>query len=157
MPPRYRFTPSAVNWIVVYSTRYGPLPRYPGTTSEMNTPSQGRPEDRARANIDRLLVGAGWSIQNRDSVNIDAARGIAIREFLLAPKYGFADYLLYVDGYAAGVVEAKKEGVPLTEVELQTDRYSAGLPPTLPAPPASLAILLPVHWYRNPLHQSLRT
>ncbi len=100
----------------------------------MTTPSQGRPEDRARANIDRLLVGAGWSIQNRDSLNIDAARGIAIREFLLAPGYGFADYLLYVDGYAAGVVEAKKEGVPLTEVELQTDRYSAGLPPTLPAP-----------------------
>jgi hypothetical protein len=31
-----------------------------------------RPEDRARDNIDRLLTGAGWLIQNR-SVNIEAA------------------------------------------------------------------------------------
>src|SRR5258708_19060329 len=100
----------------------------------MIIPTVGRPEDRARANIDRLLAGAGWLIQNRDSINIEAGRGIAIREFLLAPSYGFADYLLYVDGYAAGVVEAKKAGVALTEVELQTDRYSSGLPPNLPAP-----------------------
>jgi type I restriction enzyme, R subunit len=78
----------------------------------MTTPT-GRPEDRARSNID----------QNRDGINIDAGRCIAIREFLLASGCGFADYPLYVDGYAAGVVEAKKAGVPLTEVELQTDPY----------------------------------
>jgi len=99
----------------------------------MTTPT-GRPEDRARSNIDRLLTDSGWIIQNRNGINIEAGRGIAIREFLLAPGYGFADYLLYVDGYAAGVVEAKKAGVPLTEVELQTDRYSVGLPANLPAP-----------------------
>ena len=58
-------------------------------------------------------------IQNRDSVNIEAGRGIAIREFPLAPGHGFADYLLYIDGYAAGVVEAKKAGVPLIGVEIQ--------------------------------------
>ena len=34
----------------------------------------GPPEDRARANIDRLLTGAGWLIQNRDSINIEAGR-----------------------------------------------------------------------------------
>jgi type I restriction enzyme R subunit len=100
----------------------------------MTTPPVGRPEDRARINIDRLLTGAGWIIQNRDSINIEARRGIAIREFLLATGYGFADYLLYVDGYAVGVVEAKKAGEPLTEVEIQTDRYSEGLPSNLPAP-----------------------
>lgn len=100
----------------------------------MNTPTGGRPEDTARVNIDRLLTDAGWIIQNRNSINIEAGRGIAIREFPLASGYGFADYLLYVDGYAAGVVEAKKAGVPLTEVELQTDRYSVGLPANLPAP-----------------------
>ena len=99
----------------------------------MTTPT-GRPEDRARSNIDRLLTDSGRIIQNRNGINIEAGRGIAIREFLLAPGYGFADYLLYVDGYAAGVVEAKKAGVPLTEVELQTDRYSVGLPENLPAP-----------------------
>ena len=94
----------------------------------MIIPSVGRPEDRARTNIDRLLAGAGWLIQNRDSINIEAGRGIAIREFLLAPGYGFADYLLYVDGYAAGVVEAKKAGVALTEVELQTSRCQLRTP-----------------------------
>jgi type I restriction enzyme R subunit len=93
-----------------------------------------RPEDRARDKIDQLLRDAEWQLQYRDNVNIDAGRGIAIREFLLAPGYGFADYLLYVDGFAAGVVEAKKEGVTLTEVENQTDRYGNGLPPGLPAP-----------------------
>lgn len=66
-------------------------------------------------------------------LNIEAGRGIAIREFPLAPGYGFADYLLYVDGYAAGVVEAKKTGVPLIGVEIQTAKYSVGLPENLPA------------------------
>jgi type I restriction enzyme R subunit len=94
----------------------------------------GKPEERARAAIDGLLHAAGWIIQNRDAVNIDAGRGVAIREFPLAPGYGFADYLLYVDGFAAGVVEAKKAGQALTSVEIQTARYSVGLPDTLPAP-----------------------
>jgi type I restriction enzyme R subunit len=77
----------------------------------MTMPATGKPEDRARANIDRLLTAAGWLIQNRDSINIEAGRGVAIREFQLAPGHGFADYLLYIDGYAAGVIEAKKAGV----------------------------------------------
>src|ERR1035441_3565219 len=89
----------------------------------MPIPAGGRPEDRARANIDRLLTAAGWLIQNRDSINIEAGRGVAIREFPLAPGHGFADYLLYIDGCAAGVIEAKKEGVPLIAVEIQTGKY----------------------------------
>ena len=100
----------------------------------MTIPAGGRPEDRARANIDRLLTAAGWLIQNRDNINIEAGRGVAIREFPLAPGHGFADYLLYIDGYAAGVIEAKKEGVPLVAVEIQTAKYSQGLPHNLPAP-----------------------
>lgn len=35
---------------------------------------------------------------------------------------GFADYLLYVDGKAAGVIEAKKEGATLTGMEVQSGR-----------------------------------
>jgi hypothetical protein len=66
----------------------------------MTMPATGKPEDRARANIDRLLTAAGWLIQNRDSINIEAGRGVAIREFQLAPGHGFADYLPYIDGYA---------------------------------------------------------
>ena len=79
----------------------------------MPIPPAGRPEDRARANMDRLLTAAGWLIQNRDSINIEAGRGVAIREFPLAPGHGFADYLLYIDGYAAGVIEAKSVAGPL--------------------------------------------
>jgi type I restriction enzyme R subunit len=65
--------------------------------------------------------------------NIHAARGVALREFPLEAGYGFADYLLYVDGKAAGVIEAKKQGATLTGVEAQSARYAQGLPATLPA------------------------
>jgi len=99
----------------------------------MSIPATGKPGDRARANIDRLLTASGWLIENRSSINIEAARGVAIREFSLAPGHGFADYLLYVDGYAAGVIEAKKAGIPLVEVEIQSAKYSQGLPDDLPA------------------------
>jgi len=91
------------------------------------------PEARARQTIDALLTAAGWHVCNMADANIHAAQGVAIREFPLAPGYGFADYLLYVNGRAAGVVEAKKEGSTLTGVEVQSARYAQGLPATLPA------------------------
>ena len=37
-------------------------------------PPGGRPEDRARANFDRLLTAAAWLIQSRDSIDIEAGR-----------------------------------------------------------------------------------
>ncbi len=67
-------------------------------------------ESDARENIGRLLGQAGWSVCDAACANIHAARGVAIREFPLKPGHGFADYRLYVDGKAAGVIEAKKEG-----------------------------------------------
>lgn len=93
-----------------------------------------KPEQRARRKIDSMLDKAGWVVQDRSEANIAAGRGVAIREFPLKPGNGFADYLLYVDGAAAGVIEAKKEGVALTGVELQSSKYSIGLPDDLPAP-----------------------
>jgi type I restriction enzyme, R subunit len=89
------------------------------------------PEARARQNIDQLLTNAGWVVQSRDETNITAARGVAIREFPLKSGYGEADYLLYVDAIPAGVVEAKKEGETLTSFEIQTEKYSVGLPDEL--------------------------
>ena len=74
------------------------------------------PEQQARTNIDRLLEQAGWEVQNLSSLNVHAARGVAVREFPLLSGHGAADYLLYVDGRAAGVVEAKPEGHTLTGV-----------------------------------------
>ena len=90
------------------------------------------PEQRARANIDRLLELAGWAVQDLASLNVHAARGVAVREFPLRSGHGTADYLLYVDGRAAGVVEAKPVGYTLTGVEAQSGKYGAGLPDNLP-------------------------
>jgi type I restriction enzyme R subunit len=91
------------------------------------------PEAKARLHIDALLTAAGWYICDLKNANIHAAPGVAIREFPLNPGFGFADYLLYVNGKACGVIEAKKQGATLTGVELQSGRYAQGLPATLPA------------------------
>ena len=91
------------------------------------------PEQHARVNIDIMLGQAGWSVQDAGAVNLYAARGVAVREFRLKPGHGRADYLLYVDRQAVGVVEAKPEGSTLTGVEAQSEKYGAGLPDDLPA------------------------
>jgi type I restriction enzyme, R subunit len=91
------------------------------------------PEDIAREQIDRMLVSAGWAVQDAKAANLYAKQGVAIREFELKPGYGTADYLLYVDGKAAGIIEAKKVGSTLTGVEIQSAKYSKGLPDALPA------------------------
>lgn len=90
-------------------------------------------EQAARQNIDNLLRKAGWHVCDLAAADLHAARGVAIREFPLASGFGKADYLLYLDGQAAGVIEAKKEGATLTGVEIQSGRYAKGLPPSLPA------------------------
>ncbi len=84
------------------------------------------PEELARENIDKLLTQCGWTVQDRNTINLSAARGIAIREGLL--KGGDeVDYLLFVDGKAIGTVEAKPEGFTLTGVEEQSGKYGKGL------------------------------
>jgi len=88
------------------------------------------PEQRARENVDRQLTAAGWIIQRYRDLNRYAGQGVAATEFPTGT--GPSDYLLYVDGKAVGVIEAKKEGVTLSGVELQTDRYSGGLDPSIP-------------------------
>ena len=89
------------------------------------------PEERARATIDKLLTAAGWEVQNRSRVNLAAAAGVAVREFPLAT--GEADYLLFVNRKAIGAVEAKPEGATLSGVEVQSSKYSIGLPAQVPA------------------------
>ena len=91
------------------------------------------PEQKARVSIDALLQQAGWHVCNVANANIHASTGVAIREFPLNNGFGFADYLLYVNGKACGVIEAKKQGATLTGVELQSGRYAQGLPTSLPA------------------------
>ena len=91
------------------------------------------PEQKARVQIDSMLDKAGWEVQDVRSANIHAKQGVAIREFPLETGYGFADYLLYVDGKATGVIEAKREGTTLSGVEVQSDQYKRGLPAALPS------------------------
>jgi len=86
------------------------------------------PEARARVRIDEMLVAAGWAVQDAKQANLAAARGVAVREFVLKPPHGRVDYLLFVDATAVGVVEAKKEGQTLTGVEWQSAKYRDGLP-----------------------------
>src|SRR5437016_11483927 len=84
------------------------------------------PEELARENIDKLLTACGWKVQDRKSINLDAARGVALREALLKER-DEVDYLLFVDGKAIGTVEAKPEGFTLTGVEEQSGKYGKGL------------------------------
>ncbi len=91
------------------------------------------PEAKARQDIDALLAAAGWQVCDLAHANIHATVGVAIREFPLNSGFGFADYLLYVNGKACGVIEAKKQGATLSGVELQSGRYAQGLPSALPA------------------------
>lgn len=89
-----------------------------------------KPEEKARQKIDWLLNEAGWVVQNVQELNLGAAPGVAIREFPL--KSGYADYLLFVEREAVGVVEAKPEGTTLSGVAEQSAKYVAGLPENLP-------------------------
>ena len=100
-----------------------------------------RPEDAARADIDGALVAAGWVVQDRDAINLDAGPGVAVREFPLRAGFGFADYLLYVHGQAVGVIEAKAAGTTLTGVEVQAEKYAAGIPDHLDPPVSPLPFL----------------
>lgn len=89
-----------------------------------------KPEEKARQVIDSLLEAAGWKIQNLNELNLGVGLGVAVREFPLTN--GAADYLLFVDRKAVGVVEAKPEGDTLSGVAEQTSKYVTGIPINLP-------------------------
>jgi type I restriction enzyme R subunit len=85
-------------------------------------------EQRARVLIDRQLAASGWAVQDKKQMNLFAAQGVAVREVIMKRGHGRADYLLYVDKKAVGVIEAKPEGTPLSGVEWQSAMYADGLP-----------------------------
>ena len=82
------------------------------------------PEQIARDKIDQMLIAAGWLVQSKDKVNLSAGIGIALRE--TNTESGSADYILFVNSKAVGVIEAKAEdlGYKLLQVEEQSLRYS---------------------------------
>ncbi len=60
------------------------------------------PEQIARKQIDRQLTAAGWCVQDKKRLNLHAAPGIALCETDV--DGGFADYMLFVDAKAIGVL-----------------------------------------------------
>lgn len=82
------------------------------------------PEQIARDKIDQMLTLAGWIVQSKDNVNLSAGIGISLRE--TNTESGSADYILFVNSKAVGVIEAKAEdlGFKLSQVEDQSARYS---------------------------------
>ena len=92
------------------------------------------PEAKARVEIDRQLEDEAWLLQHRDEMNLSAGDAIAVREFKLHTGHGYVDYMLFLDGKAIGVCEAKPSGFPVISVEVQAQKYIAGLPPVLDAP-----------------------
>jgi type I restriction enzyme R subunit len=96
--------------------------------------SKNAPEAKARDKIDVALAQAGWLVQDRDDMNLTVGDAIAVREFKLQKGHGYVDYLLFVDGAALGVIEAKPAGYSLSSVEVQAKKYGEGLPASLTAP-----------------------
>lgn len=90
-----------------------------------------KPEEEARQKIDKLLELAGWTLQDFQDLNLGACMGVAVREFPLKGA-GFADYMLFVERHAVGVVEAKPVGTTLSGVSEQTEKYLSSFPDNLP-------------------------
>lgn len=82
------------------------------------------PEQKARDEIDKMLVAAGWVVQSKSKVNLTAGKGVAVREY--QTDVGPADYVLFADGKPAGIIEAKREeeGERLTTHEDQASWYA---------------------------------
>ena len=89
-----------------------------------------KPEDKVREKIDDILKQVGFVIQDREEFNRNASLGVAIREFVMSDE-SKADYLLFIDGKACGVIEAKKEGISLSGIELQAKHYASHIPKEL--------------------------
>jgi type I site-specific restriction endonuclease len=82
------------------------------------------PEQIARDQIDARLAEAGWRVQDKDALDFNAGQGIAVREY--PTDIGPADYVMFVDRCAVGVIEAKPEdwGHKITTAEEQAEGYA---------------------------------
>ncbi|MEW8335289.1 MAG: DEAD/DEAH box helicase family protein [Candidatus Thiodiazotropha sp.] len=88
----------------------------------MTPPEETLLEAQTREAIDRKLTDAGWVIQDKKRINLYESLGVAVRE--MDTDTGPADYLLFIDGKACGIIEAKREGTDLGGVAEQSARYA---------------------------------
>ena len=86
------------------------------------------PEEKARVKIDRWFADAGWKVVNRDEYE-PTEKAVAIREGLLEGNLE-ADYFLFINGKAVGVLEAKREEVDVSSesVSEQVATYAKSVP-----------------------------
>lgn len=90
------------------------------------------PEQKARQKIDQMLTSAGWDICDRQHYT-PLSSAVAIEEGLLRGNLE-ADYLLFIDGRAVGVLEAKRKETPLGDkVYQQALHYTHLVPSWVPA------------------------
>jgi len=62
-------------------------------------------------------------VQDKKRINLFEKLGVAVRE--MDTDTGPADYMLFIDGKACGILEAKREGADLGGVAEQSARYGA--------------------------------
>jgi len=86
------------------------------------SPEQTKLEAETREEIDKKLIAAGWVIQDKKRLNLHESLGVAVRE--MDTDSGPADYMLFVDARACGIIEAKREGADLGGVSEQSARYA---------------------------------
>ena len=82
------------------------------------------PEEKARLEIDKQLVAAGYVIQDMKELNLTAAKGVIVREY--PTDTGEVDYLVFINQQPVGIIEAKSKDKGeklIVEVEDQTRRY----------------------------------
>ncbi len=86
------------------------------------------PEEKARVKIDQWFNDAGWKVVNRDEYE-PTITAVAIREGLLKGNLE-ADYFLFINGKAVGVLEAKREEVDISSdmVSEQAITYAKSVP-----------------------------
>ncbi|MFY9161110.1 MAG: DEAD/DEAH box helicase family protein, partial [Paludibacteraceae bacterium] len=81
------------------------------------------PEEKARLDIDRKLQGAGWEVVDRKHYS-PTLSAVAITEGILKGNLE-VDYLLFIEGKAIGVIEAKRADIPLSETVIkQAENYT---------------------------------
>lgn len=89
--------------------------------------SELKPEEEARVLIDEKLATAGWAVVSRSEYS-EKQNAQAVMEAITIGKKE-ADYILFLDGKAIGVLEAKRAENNLgTQVADQVAGYSIGLP-----------------------------
>lgn len=86
------------------------------------------PEERARIRIDQWFEDAGWEVTDRDHY-APSSTAVAIREGLLEGNLE-ADYFLFINGKAVGVLEAKRKEVDIASphVAEQAEHYTRSVP-----------------------------